>query len=207
MERKLLLMSWKSMFFTGFIFASLAFIALLFTQKNFQARTDFLVVQNQGSQDFYSLSRSNEYLSNVLGEAIYSELFISEALKTGIISDSLLPRGRQDRLDVWGNMIQVERNFQKNALSVVVYHDSNNDAINISKSIAEVLTKHNALFRSGADNAVELRIMSGPISRSNPSVADILLTVFAGFAAGGALLFGKNLWRQQMNRAMIDDLR
>lgn len=166
---------------------ALSLVVLTLTQKNFRSQTDFLLIQNQATQDFYAMSRSNEYLSNVLGEAIYSELFINEVIKTGIFKESLLPSGRQERIDSWERMIKVDKNLQRNALSVVVYNNSNNDAINISRAIGEVLTKRNVLFRSGADNAVEMRILSGPISRPHPGLGRTLLTVFAGALAGVGL--------------------
>jgi capsular polysaccharide biosynthesis protein len=174
----------------GFLFAAMSFVFLLVAEKNFKVKTDFLVVQKQtATQDVYTLSRSNEYIANVMEESVYSELFINEAIATGIINDSLLPTNRQDRLKAWKKMVVVSKNFQGNVLIVEAKHGNRSNALKIAQAISEVLVKKNYLFRSGAPEDVEVRVLSGPIDEKSPTLTTILLVIGNGFLFGMLLVF------------------
>lgn len=174
----------------GFLFAVISFVLLLSIEKNFKVKTDFLVVQKQNAvQDVYTLSRSNEYIANVMQESVYSELFINEAITTGIISDLLLPTNRQDRLKEWKKMVDVSKSFQGNVLIIEIQHDNRGSAIKIAQAVSEVLVKKNYLFRSGVPEDVEIRILSGPIDERSPSFTTILLVVGNGFFFGMLFVF------------------
>ena len=186
----------------GFLFAAISFALLFATEKNFKVKTDFLVVQKQSAtQDVYTLSRSNEYIANVMQESVYSELFINEAITTGIISDSLLPTNRQDRLKEWKNMVDVSKSFQGNVLIVEVQHSNHGSALKIAQAVSEVLVKKNYLFRSGAPEDVEARILSGPIDERSPSFTTILLVVGNGFLFGMLFVFVTQWFRYTSRRS------
>jgi len=186
----------------GFLFAAISFALLFATEKNFKVKTDFLVVQKQSAtQDVYTLSRSNEYIANVMQESVYSELFINEAITTGIISDSLLPTNRQDRLKEWKNMVDVSKSFQGNVLIVEVQHGNHGSALKIAQAVSEVLVKKNYLFRSGAPEDVEVRILSGPIDERSPSFTKILLVIGNGFLFGMLFVFVTQWFRYTSKRS------
>ena len=65
-----------------------SFLFLVLVEKNFRVVTEYLIVQNPGvgTQDFSSLSKSVEYTGKVMSEAIYSELFVDELIKTGKVT-------------------------------------------------------------------------------------------------------------------------
>lgn len=175
---------WKSLVLFGLLVSVGSFYALMLTSKQYKAQTDFLIVQNQSTQDFYSLSRSNEYLSSVMGEALYSELFINEALASNVFPKNLFPENREDRMDAWKEMVRVDRNLQKNILTVAVYGNSSADVLNVSKAVGDVFINKNILFRSGSPEMMDMRIISGPIVKRNPNMSEVVLTAIAGFAFG-----------------------
>lgn len=190
----------------GFLFATMSFAFLLVTEKSFKVKTDFLVVQKQSAtQDVYTLSRSNEYITNVMQESIYSELFINEAVATGIISGSLFPADRQDRLKEWKSMVDVSKSFQGNVLIVEAKHDNRSSALKISQAVSEVLVKKNHLFRSGAPEDVEVRVLSGPIDERAPSLSMLLLVVSNGFLFGMLVVFVTQ-WVRFVSRGNLLDL-
>lgn len=190
----------------GFLFAALSFAFLLVTEKSFKVKTDFLVVQKQSAtQDVYTLSRSNEYITNVMEESIYSELFINEAIATGIINSSLLPASRQDRLKEWKKMVDVSKSFQGNVLIVEAKHDNRSSALKISQAVSEVLVKKNHLFRSGAPEDVEVRVLSGPIDERAPSMSMILLVIGNAFLFGMLLVFVTQ-WLRYVSQGMEREL-
>jgi capsular polysaccharide biosynthesis protein len=193
-----------SIVLSGLFFAALSFALLMVTEKKFTVHADFLVVQNnQVAQDIYALSRANEYIAGAIEEAIYSELFLNEAIATGIIDASLFPSDRQERLKAWKKMVEVGRSFQGNILKIDIRNDNRADAVRISRAMTEVLLKKNELFRSGAPEDVQVRILSGPIEEQTPSPALIALTALNGFILGILLLVGYRFVRERQRVQMF----
>jgi uncharacterized protein involved in exopolysaccharide biosynthesis len=173
----------------GVLVAALSFLFLVVSQKNFKVSTDFLVIQNQTSgQDYYSLSKSAEYIGSILSESIRSEAFINEVIKTGKMDDEFLPFDKKKKLDEWNKIVQVKRSSQLAILSIDVLGNNQNNTLKLSEGIIEVLIEKNNLFR-GQDQNIEIRILSGPIIEKNPSLVNIIATVVAGFFVGCLLSF------------------
>lgn len=169
----------------GFLFGALGFFVLMVTEKPFQTKTDFLVVQaNATSQDFYSLFKSSEYLGKVLSEAIYSERFIDALVETGKVNKEFLPFDKGKRLAAWSKMVQVEKNLELGILSVTVKGDRERDIVRAMSGIVQVLTEQNALFRGGDEKSVEIRILSGPILSESPDLTKMVKVTVAAFLAG-----------------------
>jgi capsular polysaccharide biosynthesis protein len=168
----------------GVLVAALSFLFMVVSQKNFKVTSDFLVVQDQeGQQDYYALSKSAEYVSKIFSEAIYSDLFIDETIKTGKISAEFLPFDKKARLDEWNKIVKVKRNPDVSMLSVTVFGNSKDETVKISEGIAEVLATKSYLFRGSGLN-VDVRLLSGPIVEKNPSFTEIILVMIGGFIIG-----------------------
>ncbi|MBP9801804.1 MAG: hypothetical protein KBC83_04035 [Candidatus Moranbacteria bacterium] len=173
------------LFLSGVLCAALAFASTMVLSARFQSSMDFLIVQsNTQGQDFYSLFKSSEYLSKVLSEAIYSERFIDAVLETGKINGQFLPANKKERLDTWRDMIAVQKNLELGVLGVAVKHDNDRDSTRVMSAISEVLIEKNSLFRSGDEKSVEIRILSGPIIETTPTLKKILLVIVGGFLSG-----------------------
>lgn len=197
----------------GFLLSALTFLFLVVSEKNFKASTDFLIVRSQtGSQDYYSLTKSAEYLGKVLGESIYSELFISEAKKTGRMNDEMLPFNESDRLKEWKRIVSINRVPELGIFKVKVLGNKQRDVANISKAISEVLVNNNKTFL-GDTQTVEIKVLSGPMVEKNPSIGEMILAVVAGFIFGILLstvwiyFSGENflLVRSKNNQPEIDE--
>jgi len=168
----------------GILIAALSFLFLVVTQKNFKVNSDFLVVQDQTSgQDYYSLSKSAEYLGKVLSEAVYSDLFIEEVIKTEKVNSEILPFDKKKRLKEWSKIVKVERNLEFGIIGISVFGNDSGETIHIAEGINEVLTKKNYLFR-GYGQDIDIRILSGPITEKNPSFSNIILAMIGGFLIG-----------------------
>lgn len=169
----------------GLLFGALSFFGLVMTEKPFQTKMDFLVVQaNASSQDFYTQFKSSEYLGKVLSESIYSERFINALVETGKVNKEFLPFDKGDRLATWSKMVTVEKNLELGIISVTVKGEKERDVARVMDGIAVVLTEKNALFRGGDEKSVEIRILSGPILSENPDLSKILKVVMVAFLAG-----------------------
>ena len=175
----------------GILVASLSFLLLVVKEKNFKVSTDYLIVQNQtASQDFYTLSKSAEYIGKILKEGVSSELFINEITKTGKVNAEFLPFDKKEKLKQWGNTVQVGLNPDLGIISVQVFSDNQRQAQAIADATAEVLTTKNNIFRGDGQNIV-VKVLSGPVVEKNPSIGNISAVSTAGFILGVML---SSLW-------------
>jgi len=172
----------------GVLVAALSFVILVVKEKKYKVSTDFLIVRNQtGNQDYYSLTKSAEYLGKVLGESIYSELFIGEVIKTGKVGEEFLSFDKGARVRDWNKIISVKRGPELGIFSVEVTGDNQKNTIRISQAIADVLVNSNKIFL-GENQNVEIKVLTGPITENNPELETIALVLVGGMILG--VLFG-----------------
>ena len=177
-----------SIFLFGFFIAAAVFFLETAISPRYAVRTDYMVVQSSGSQDFYTLFKSSEYLSKVLSESIYSERFINAVIETGKVNaQSFLPTNKKERLAAWRSMVEIEKNLELGMLSVTVKADVEKEAAKTMEALSDVLINRNTEFRGGEAKAVEIRILSGPISDRNPNPKELVLVSLLGFLAGVAI--------------------
>lgn len=168
----------------GLFLSALSFLVLVVKEKNFKVGTDYLIVQNQsGSQDFYTLSKSAEYIGKVLNEGIYSELFITEVVKTGKLNPELLPFDKKEKLKAWSETVQVGLNPDLGIVSVQVFDNDSKQSLAIAQAISEVLTTKSNLFYGEGQN-IDVKVLSGPVLEKNPSIGNIIAVLLAGFLLG-----------------------
>ncbi len=173
------------LFLGGVLCAAVAFGALISVQPPYSSSMDFLLVQgNTSGQDFYTAFKSSEYLGKVLTQAMYSERFITEVIATGKMNERFLPINKKDRLDEWAKLLTVRNNLELGIMSVSVKGKSDRDTARIMEGVATVLTEKNALFRSGDEKSVEIRVLSGPILEMQPAFKKLMAVVIGGFFSG-----------------------
>jgi len=179
-----------------FLFGAFVSAAVFFTETavspRYAVRTDYMVVQSSGSQDFYTLFKSSEYLSRVLSESVYSERFINAVIETGKVStQGFLPTNKKDRLKSWRSMVSVAKNTELGMLSITVKADTEKEAMKTMEALSDVLINRNKEFRSGDEKSIEIRVLSGPIGDRNPTPKELILLSLLGFAAGA---FIRSAW-------------
>lgn len=178
-----------SLLLAGIFFAASAFFAVTILSPRVKTTTDFMVVQTTAqSQDFYSLFKSSEYLGRVLAQAIGSERFIDAVIETGKVEKGFLPVEKSERLKTWREMVTVKSDAELGMMSVVIKADTDREASKIMQAVSEVLTTKNAAFRGGDEKAVEIRVLSGPITERNPEPKELILVIMAAFMSGVALM-------------------
>lgn len=178
-----------SLLLAGIFVAAVSFFTVTAFSPRVKVTTDYMVVQtNTQSQDFYSIFKSSEYLGKVLSESIWSERFINAVLETGKVSKEFLPMDKSERLKAWRSMVSVEKNIELGMISVTVKSDTDREAGKVMQAISDVLITKNVEFRGGDEKAVEIRILSGPITERNPAPKELVAIIALGFLAGASLM-------------------
>lgn len=170
----------------GLAGGALALFLLITGSYRFKASSDFLIIQSSVPyRELYSLSKSAEYISNVLIDAAQSELFINEAARNASLA---LPSERIERLERWRDIVSIKKNFRSNVLTVEVKADDQSEVIRLAHAVAYVLTEKNHLFRTGSVEGVTVRMLSGPIVEENLSLGMLLAVTAVGALAGATLV-------------------
>lgn len=176
----------------GLVFAGLAFVAIISFGPRYSVRTDYLISQeNAQTQDYYTLTRSAEYMSQVLTEVAGSERFISAVIDTGKVDQSFLPQDKSQRLAAWKRMVRVEKRLDLGIISVTISDDNLTEGQKVSLAVSQVFTEKNGILLGTGDHNVPVSILSGPIAERNPGLAKALIAVGSGFFGGflASLLF------------------
>ena len=169
----------------GVLLAALTFWGAIIANKNFQARADVLIVQNQnGYSDYYALSRSADYLSQVLTESIYSERFIQKVAEKNIVNiDNMLPKDKSEKLKKWNQMVKVNKKSDTGLLSIETYGDTPTEAVQTSEAVLKVLTEDYYIFL-GRGQDLDVRVLSGPILEKTFGTLSLVFIIFGGFLIG-----------------------
>lgn len=178
-----------SLILAGIFVAAVSFFSVTLLSPRFKVTTDFMVVQsNTQYQDFYTLFKSSEYLGKVLSESIWSERFINAIIETGKVGKEFLPLDKSERLKAWRSMVSVEKNIELGMLSVTVKADTDREAGKVMQALSDVLITKNIEFRGGDEKAIEIRILSGPITERNPAPKELVAIIALGFLVGISLM-------------------
>jgi capsular polysaccharide biosynthesis protein len=174
----------KTAVLCGLLLGAISFLGLVMTQKNFRSNTDILMSQSQlGAMDYYALSQSANYLTNILSQSIYSEKFIEEVAATGKVSNNFLTGDSAQRLKQWQRIVHVKNNSSVGIMSIQVFGDTQSQTDNLAAAVLDVMVNHNSFFL-GQDQNVNVRVLSGPIVEKNPSFAQIVMSSIGGFVVG-----------------------
>lgn len=187
---------WPNIVFFGLLLAALSFFFLTVSQKNYKTNIDLLITQNQnGYSDYYALSKSADYLSSVMIEAIYSEKFLEEINNSGVNTSSFLPENKIDRLKEWKKTILVSKSANLGIVNVEIYSNNQNLSKDIANAITEVLTNRYFIFL-GKGQDLDVRLLNGPLIEKNPTLSQIISIPLAGFIIGSFLfVFIGILWQ------------
>lgn len=187
----------------GFFGATLVFLWLVFFLDTYSVQTDYLVIQESADkQDFYTLSKSVEYSGNILKEAVASDLFFSEAVKTGYFNTSAFSNNERDRSKEWRKSIRVAQRSGAGILEVTVKRSSQAEAKGIARAVSDVLIQKNNMFRSGTPESITIKTISGPIMEQNPTITHLIAGAVAGMIAGVSLLL---LWKVSRERRVSEE--
>ncbi|HCJ45804.1 MAG: hypothetical protein GW815_00255 [Candidatus Moranbacteria bacterium] len=181
----------------GIIFVALGIVSALLLQAPYKASVDFMLSSTQEGQDYYTATRSAEYMGRVLGEVIYSESFVKALTDTGIVDENFLPRDKKMRLEEWSKMLTVKKNPELGLINISFAGSSEREVSKIAQAVIIVLNENgNSLLGAGSEK-IKVQLLSGPIVEGNPSSSLLSLIAVVGLAIGFFLSFSLRLIREE----------
>jgi capsular polysaccharide biosynthesis protein len=181
----------------GVFLASLSFFSLIMTQKDYKASTDLLVTQNQsGFVDYYALSKSADFLTNILVSSVYSDKFLNELSLANGIPDGFLPNNKIDRMKTWEKSVRITRNPSLGIIHIEVFGKDQKEITQLSEAIIATITNQYALFL-GKGQDLDIRVLNGPTWEKNPTIGQLAAVIAGGFFMGCFLAFVWIYYKQE----------
>lgn len=175
---------WKKVLSFALAAAVFGAVFSFFFPLQYGSTMRLLVIQRQLSQvDPYTAIRASERISDNLAQVIYTTAFFERVLDSKFNVDSAaFPSDEAKRRKRWREMISTEVVRGSGMLIVTVYHIEPEQATQIARAIAFVLTTEGWQFVGGGD--LQIRLVDQPIASRFPVRPNIPANALSGFILG-----------------------
>ena len=176
-------------FWTTLLGAILVFDLVVFQKPQHKATSKILVVQKQvAGQDIYTISKSAQYIGQILKEAVYSDSFLDKIFESPYgIKNTDFPSQLKERRKEWARSVKVEILRDLGVIEIDVFYPQKDKAEKISQAITAVL-KESHEFYHGAGENVSIKILDGSLVSQRPAKPNLSLSLISGAIIG--LLIG-----------------
>lgn len=163
----------------------LLFDLMVIQPVQYKVSSKVLVIQKQiAGQDIYSISKSSQYLSQIMRQAIYSDTFFNEVIKSPHqIQATDFSAETKQRRKQWQKTVRVGITRDLGILEIEVFYPEKEKAERISQAVISVLTKDHQLYHGGGQNVV-LKVLDYPLVNQKPVTINIWLGSIMGALIG-----------------------
>jgi capsular polysaccharide biosynthesis protein len=134
--------------------------------------------------DPYVASKSNEYLSSLLAQIVFSNSFFESVLDSGYnIDKDYFSGSDKKKIKKWSQTVSAKAVADSGMISINIYHTDRDQAEEIARAITYTLQTTHTDYHGFGKN-VDIKIIDKPITSTFPIKPDILLNL------GVALAFG-----------------
>ncbi len=180
----LLAKSWKKILLFGLAAAIFgAGLSLLFPLR-YSSTMQLLIIEKQLSQaDPYTAIKASERISDNLGQIIYTTSFFDKIMSANFnIDQSIFSSDERTKRTQWRDMIDTQVQQGSGMLIVTVYHTDPEQATQIARAIAFVLTTEGSQYVGGGD--LDIKLVDAPLQSRYPVRPNIPANAFMGFVLG-----------------------
>lgn len=166
------------------IFLSVAILASAVQPFKYGSSLKLLTINTFKDTDPYTVSRSNEYLSNLLSQIVSSNSFF-EKVKTSNsgIDTSYFKGDSQKQMKRWNKTVKAKALGDTGMITIDIYHTDPSQATEIARSVAYVLQTDHAQYHGFGDK-VQIKIIDEPITSKFPVQPNVPMNL------GLAVIFG-----------------
>jgi len=159
-------------------------LATFIQPLKYRAATKLLIVQNDRLSDAYTVSRSNQFLSNILAQVVYSNSFFEQVLTSGYnVNENIFSTNQTRRMKQWQKIVSAKSINDTGMVVINCYHKNKYQASQINQAIAYILkTKHNLYH--GFGNKVSVKVIDQTTLSNWPVKPNIILNIVFGVLLG-----------------------
>lgn len=160
--------------------AALSFVRPL----EYSSTMRLLIIQKAGvNLDPYTAIRSAERIADNLSQVIYTSVFYDKVTAAGFdIDRSYFDPVESRRRQQWARMVTTQVTHETGFLQISVYHKDKEQASEIARAVAFVLTTEGNQFIGGRD--LEIRLVDTPLQSRFPVRPNVPLNAFLGAVIG-----------------------
>ena len=163
------------------------FAATLFTiaqPLKYRSSMNLLVIQGgKENLDYYTASKSTQYLSDILSQVIYSTSFYDSVMNSGFRITDNFSKSEQKRKKQWQKTIDTRVLRDTGIISVNAYSTKRDQAEQIVQAVSYILkTKHSTYHGSGYQ--VKVSIIDKPITSNWPVKPNLISNLAIAFLLG-----------------------
>ncbi len=143
-----------------------------------------LIIQKQlSASDPYTAIKATESISDNLSQIVYTTSFFDKVMAAKFnIDQSIFPTDEIKKRKLWREMIGTSVIRGSGMLSVAVYHKDPEQATQIARAIAFVLTTEGWQYVGGGD--LQVKLVDEPLQSRWPVKPNVPQNAFAGFVLG-----------------------
>jgi capsular polysaccharide biosynthesis protein len=118
--------------------------------------------------DPYVASKSNEYLSNLLSQIVYSGSFFAKVKESGFkIDKNYFSGSEKKQIKKWAKTVKAKSIGDTGMITIDVYHSNRAQAEEIARAVAYTLQTTHSQYH-GFGNSVEIKIIDEPLTSNYP---------------------------------------
>ncbi len=180
----MLLLGWKRILAFAIVSALVGGALSFLFPLQYSSTTRLLIIQRQLSgADPYTAIKASERISDNLSQAIYTTSFFDKVLETDFdIDRTVFKADEHKRRKQWAQMIGTQVMRGSGMIVLTVYHVDKEQATQIARAVAYVLTTEGWQYVGGGD--LEVKIVDQPLQSRFPVKPNIPANVLMGFALG-----------------------
>ncbi len=185
---KIISRGWKRILAFGIIGLVLAAGLSFFQPLQYSSSIRLLIIQPSTlGYDPYTAIRAAERIGDNLAQVVYTTDFFNRVISSKFnIDQSYFPENDAKRRKQWSRMVAVQVERGTGLLDITVFHTDRDQATQIARAIAFVMTTEGANYVGGT--ALQIRLVDDPLISRFPVKPNILGNGFTGFMLGA--LFG-----------------
>lgn len=167
-----------------FLFFFLSLAITFISPLEYRATTKLLITQNDNSGDAYSLSRSNQFLSSVFSEVVYSSSFFDQVLKAGFnIDQTVFTSDQNKNMKKWRHMVSAKSIGDTGMIVIDTYSENKYQVSQVNQAVAFILQTKNSLYH-GLGDKISVKIIDKTSVSNWPVKPNIILNAILGIIFG-----------------------
>jgi len=176
--------NWRVIFLFGVASAIVGVIISLFFPLRYSSSMRLLIIQKQLSQaDPYTAIKASESLADNLGQIIYTTSFFDMVMNAHFnIDKTVFDVDEIKKRRLWREMIETQVIRGTGMLSVTVYHEDVDQATQIARAVAYVLTTQGSQYVGGGD--LQVKLVDEPLQSKFPVRPNLPANALMGFVLG-----------------------
>lgn len=150
----------------------------------YSVKSRLLIAQNLSGADPYTVSKSNQYLSNLFSQVVYSSSFFNLTTSAGFnIDTSYFGNDYKSQMKVWKKTVEARSVGDTGIMEIYIYHPNTYQAQQIALAVNQTLISKSFNYQKGGDQ-VSVSVIDQPLTSTFPVKPNLTLNFVAALVLG-----------------------